>query len=94
VDDRQRALDRGNGRGAPHWRGGGKPQVLDAEIGDEVLGDGAVAIGDDTVDVRRLQAGVTDRIQRGFKLERQRGAIRAAQISGFANAGDGACFLP
>jgi len=92
LDDGERALDRGDGRRAAHRRGGGKTQILDTEIGDEVLGDRAVTVGNEAVDVRRLQAGVTDRVQRGFELKRKRGAVGPAEIFRFSNAGDGACF--
>ena len=93
LDDGEGALDGGDRGGAAHRGGGGKPQVLDAEIGDEVFGDGAVAVGDQAVDVGWLQAGVADGVQRGFKLEGQRGAVGAAQVFGFTDAGDGACFV-
>jgi hypothetical protein len=90
IDDRQRALDRGDGRGAAHRRGGREAQVLDAEIGDEVLGDRAVAVGDHAVDVAGLQAGILDGVQRRLQLQGQRAPVGAAHVACFADAGDGA----
>ena len=90
LDDGERALDRRDRRGAAHRRGGGKAQVLDAEIGDEVLGHRAVAVGDQTVDVGRLQAGIAMAFSEASSCSDSARAVGAAHVLGFADAGDGA----
>ena len=77
----RRRLDGRNATGPAHRRGGRKGHVLQAEIGDEVLGDGrARGIGQEAVDILRLQARILYRAQRRLQLQRQRAPVRAAPV--------------
>ena len=88
-DDRRRTLQRGHRARAAHGRLGREADIGQAEAGHHLFGHGPQRIGDDAVDLVRLQARIADGLDRGFQHQTDGTLVGAAGIGGLADAGDG-----